>query len=658
MKILKLPMIFLGVLICFTACKTAQNVNRSIGARANLVWHSYHDLTTKEYAQKYDELRRDGFILKDMDAYKSGDRTLFSMIWEENTDGRKWSQWRNMIEKNYREKLEENNKKGYLLCDIEGYTYEGKLYYAAIWEENLEGKKWQSYIDLTSSEFNRIENEKRRQGYRLVDIEAYETPKGLRYACIWHENINDIKWRMVRDMTQDKYDQMIKAFSTLNFRFIDFESYKVDGELRYAVIWVFNKENHASHVRSGRDELAFNNLYRLYRDQGFRLVDFERHETTKGLRYAGVWIENDDRYRWAKKRKIDDLISTYRVSSNLPGISVAIIHKGNLVYQRGFGKADSAAGKDAHGRSVYLLASVSKVIGGTMAVKLENKSPFITRNAVNTLDLSKKTRTYLNQMNARHTHTVEELMAHLGCIWHYSTGPEPPAGHYPTALSAAQQIWGTQPLRNFLNSDSILVPCVIGNTERYSTHAFTFLAAVLEQVTGKTTAQLIEDEINKPYGLNSIRVQFENPVLLPNYDRVVPYNRYTAINYSNSSWKALGGGLEGDAVDVAWFGWKVLNGEIVDSTTRENRLWSKFNGTGRYGLSWRVATATGELTRNIAEHTGKTNGANSILRVYRDAGDELVIAILTNQRESNKSSIYYHNPSLLATAIADEILDP
>jgi CubicO group peptidase (beta-lactamase class C family) len=658
MKILKLPIIFLGVLICFTTCKTAQNASRTLGPRANLVWHSYHDLTTEEYAQKYDELRRDGFILKDMDAYKSGDRTLFSMIWEENTDGRKWSQWRNMTADSYREKSEENNRKGYLLSDIEGYTYKGKQNYAAIWEENLEGIKWQSYTDLTSSEFNRIENEKKGQGYRLVDIEAYETPNGLRYACIWHENVNKTLWILHKDLTRSNYEKMLESFSNKNFRVVEFESYQVDGELRYAVIWVFNKENHASHVRSGRNELAFNNLYRLYRDQGFRLVDFERHETPKGLRYAGVWIENDDRYRWAKKRKIDDLISTYRVSSNLPGISVAIIHKGNLVYQRGFGKADSAAGKDAHGRSVYLLASVSKVIGGTMAVKLESKSPFITNNAVKTLDLSKKTRTYLNQMNARHTHTVEELMAHLGCIWHYTTGPEPPDGHYPTALSAAQQIWGTAPLNNFTNSMNRRVPCVIGDTQLYSTHAFTFLAAVLEQVTGKTTAQLIEDEINKPYGLNSIRVQFEDSVLQPNYDRVVPYNRDTATNYSNSSWKALGGGLEADAVDVAWFGWKVLNGEIVDSATRENRLWSKFNGTGKYGLSWRVATATSERTRNVAQHTGSALGARSILRVYRDAGDQLAIAILTNQRERDTSSIYYHNPSLLATAIADEILDP
>ncbi|WP_413167730.1 hypothetical protein ACL6C3_13630 [Capilliphycus salinus ALCB114379] len=45
-------------------------------------------------------------------------------------------------------------------------------------------------------------------------------------------------------------------------------------------------------VRSDRTETQFANLWQEYRDEGYRLVDFEHYPTANGDRYAGVWAEN------------------------------------------------------------------------------------------------------------------------------------------------------------------------------------------------------------------------------------------------------------------------------------------------------------------------------------------------------------------------------
>ncbi|MEM7106374.1 MAG: serine hydrolase [Bacteroidota bacterium] len=604
-------------------------------APPNLAWASRRDLNTNQFSDWFDHYRDRGWIIKDVDAYPSGNNMRYSMIWEENTDGRGWAEWRNLTSDAYHEKWNQYREQGYIPTDVEGYMSGNNLRFAGIWEQNVDGLAWSSKRNMTSSQFGTYFKEQKADGKRIVDIEAYETPSGLRYAAIWHENKTNILWAEYRDMTRESYQNKIDQFSDDGYRVIDFESYMKNGSQRYAAIWEKNIYNHATAVRSNRTATEYANYWRLYRDQGMRLIDFERYETPSGTRYAGVWTENSPRYRWNKKDEVDNIITNYKNNNGIKGISVAIIHKGELKYQRGFGFAEQDKGKNAHGRSVYLTASISKVLGGTLAAKLENEGQLKDGTNVN-LDLTQPTTNYLNIPANGHTHTVEQLLSHLGCIWHYSTGPEP-NGHFSNAQDALEQIWNTSPMGS----------CSIGSNRNYSTHAFTFVGAVLEDVTGRDIARLIEEEISDRYNLNSIKVQFRENSLRSNYERVAPYDSNgNETTYGDNSWKVLGGGIEADAVDLAWLGERVRNGTIVNAATRDNRLWTRVNPNFANGLAWSIGS---DAHGNFAEHGGSWTGARSHMRVYRDADDELVITILSNQGG--------HSPSNLATSIADELLN-
>jgi CubicO group peptidase (beta-lactamase class C family) len=286
-------------------------------------------------------------------------------------------------------------------------------------------------------------------------------------------------------------------------------------------------------------------------------------------------------------------------------------------------------------RSVYLAASVSKVIGGTLAAKLEAEGRLSDGRLVN-LDLTAPTSQYIVNLPPYHNHTVQQLLSHLGCLWHYDTGPEPGNGFYSMATPAMQQMW----------TDPQLPGCTPGVSRNYSTHAFTFVGAVLEQATGRPIDYLVKEEIAKQYDLPSLRAQFETSSLPYNYERAAPYDDAgNETNYEDNSWKVLGGGIEVSAVDLARFGWKTLNAETVDAATRDNRLWTRVRWNQPNGLAWEVRNVGG---RRVAEHGGSWSGARSHLRVYRDDG--LVIAILSNRRG--------HSPSNLATSIANAVLSP
>jgi CubicO group peptidase (beta-lactamase class C family) len=347
-----------------------------------------------------------------------------------------------------------------------------------------------------------------------------------------------------------------------------------------------------------------------------------------------VWAENNARYRYARKAEIDSAIQTYQSQNSITGISVAIVRDGQMIYRRGFGWAERDAQKQAHGETVYLTASVSKVVGGTLAARLEDVGRLRDGTQVQ-LALDNRTSRYLTRLPAAHSHTVRQLLSHLGCIWHYSTGPTP-SGHYSWARDAAERMWDTPPLRN----------CTIGTDRNYSTHGFTFVGAVLEQVTGRPITRLIREEIAAPFGLGSLRVQFEGTALPSNYERAQPYtDDGRETRYDDNSWKVLGGGIEINGVDLAEFGWRTLNAETVAAAARDNRLWTRVIAGQPNGLAWEVRTVGG---RRVAEHGGSWQGARSHLRVYRDDG--LSIAILSNQGD--------HSPSALATTIANVILRP
>jgi len=600
----------------------------------NIAWASFRDLTSSEFSAKFSEYKKD-YILIDTEAYKAGSRTKYAMVWRKNTDRRAWAAFRNMSSNEYHEKWAHYKSQGYRPTDIESYRVNGQQKYSGIWVKNKEGYGWSSKRNLTASEYGTYFQEQKRKGYRVADIEAYQTNGGTRYAAIWVQNKENIAWAQLRDMSRSSYQNKVNEYSNKGYILVDFEAYKVGDSEKYAAIWE-KRSGFAYQVRTNCSEVQFANLWREYRDQGYRLVDFERYQTNAGTRYGGVWIENSSRFKYSKKSQLDAVIKKYHSDNNIPGISVAVVKDGKMVYRRGFGYANKEAKKVAHGESIYLSASISKVIGGTIAAELQERGQ---------LNFNNTTRSYLTNVRqsdgnrvtlpARHQHTVGQLFAHLGCIQAYS-GPEPTTQHYVKAIDALPQIWNA----SFIND------CDTGSDYNYSTHGFTYLAAVLEKITGKTSAQLIQSEIAVPHKLSSIRAMYTSASVPANYERVKPYNdNNTPTSFADNSWKVFGGGIEASPVDLAWFGWKVLYGKVVSKSTRDNVLWNRVNPSFVRGIGWRIPTVDG---KKVAEHGGSVKGTRTFMRVYRDDG--LVIVVMTNRRNQGSGSL-----SDLTTAIANTI---
>lgn len=615
----------------------------------NVAWASLRGLDSNRYGELFDHYRSLDYMLIDVEARPVGTDTEYAMVWRENTEGRPWLQNRNMDTFQLEDRMSERTGQGYRALDIEGYMRNSSLQHAAIWVENRENIKWEARWDMEESRLSDFHDRMESSGLRPIDINAYDSQNGLLMAGIWYENVDDYAWEMELNMTREEYLGQSDQLSNQGYIMIDYESYTKPAGQRYAGIWVKPNNYGAYQIRTGRDQLGYANLWRNYRDDGYRLANFSSANTDSGTRYGGIWIENSDRLHYEHATDITADIETHRATFNTNGISVAVIHQGDMVYRQGFGHADTEAGKTAHSRTVYSAASISKVFGATLAAKLEAEGQLRDGTAVN-LDLSLPTDHYLGSVTdpisgefygsipSHHTHTLEQLLAHIGCVPHYKddNNPDSPyvnnrTAHYETQSMAVSSVHGADVHEKDLWDIALLPGCTIGSTRDYSTAAFTFVGAALEQATGRSLNQLLEEELFKPYGLTDTRVQFEQSTLPGNYERAVPYsNSGAASSYADNSWKTIGGGLESSAHDLARFGWMVLDGQIVNDDVRDNRLWSPVaagctsfsGGSCTNGLGW-----SGDP--NFMEHGGLGSGAHTHLRIYPKDG--MVIAVMANR---------------------------
>jgi len=577
-----------------------------------------------------------------------------AFVWQPRTRG--WVERHDMTAAQFDLENQNQRSAGNRLSDFEAYDTSSGMRYAGTWVANTEGIAWSVDYDMTQAEYSTARQNVMSNGYRLVDIEGYETSSATRWGAVWYQSCDNTTWRDVLAMDGPTFDQQESAFARQGFRVVDLESYETSAGQRYAAIWEQQPTTRDWEVQRDLTIKGFINFHRRYEDDGYRLIDFESYDTSGGLRYAGIWAENDARHDFAIAPILDDSIRAYQAQWRIPGMSVVVIRNGEVIFRRGFGFADVANQKTASSQTIYLTASVAKVFGATIAARLEERG---------LLDLSSPTSDFVT-LPSDHTHTIEQLLSKTGCVWHYGEGPAPTQQYYQWRDSAVAQMQApllqNPPPTPGTPPQGPIRYCTPGRYYHYSTHGFTFVGAALENVLQKDIHTIVYDEIARPYGLSSLRtvaplvsIGSIGGSFVPRYDLAQGYafggSGSQTQNYEDSSWKVLGGGLQTDALDLARFGWLALNGDIVSPATRDTVLWTSLTGSATnwpsmtsaapaVGLAWdlrNVAVGTpsptnllNTTTRRVAAHGGTATGARSQLTIFRDDG--LVIAILTNQR--------------------------
>jgi CubicO group peptidase (beta-lactamase class C family) len=169
---------------------------------------------------------------------------------------------------------------------------------------------------------------------------------------------------------------------------------------------------------------------------------------------------------------VEDL-STYipaqMQAAKVPGLSIALIQEGKIVWVEGFGETNSITGKPVTGDTIFEVASISKPIAAYAALQLVERG---------TLALDEPVHQYLSQ-------------------------PWLPPSDYAEQITLRHLLTHTSGLTNNVNpvDKSIVYPP--GERFEYSGVGFMYLQEVLEQVTGKSLEQIAQEQVFEPLKMDA-----------------------------------------------------------------------------------------------------------------------------------------------------------
>ncbi|MDH5302135.1 MAG: serine hydrolase [Gammaproteobacteria bacterium] len=610
-------------------------------------WASIRDLSKSAFVDKVEFYRQAGYRMQDVEIYMLNNEKRYSAVFRKNDDGRDWQAYFDLSANGFNAKVEYYKNNSGRMIDQEVHVANGIPTYSGIWIENTENLESVSYHDVLAAEFN-TKFAQYKQTFIPVDYESYIVDGKRYYSMVWRKNVANLSWRF---KPEQAYENYVADFNVLkgDYRLQDLEIYMKGQNRYYTSIWVENLNGRYWESAVSLNSQQFSNKWNRMKDAGYRLVNFMPYVDENGFKYAGIWRQNSDRPNWELKSQVDDLAVDFWQSWNIPSVSVGIAVGGEIKYLRGVGEADIANQVAAHADSVYRLASVSKAIGGVLTMKLVEKH----NGNFNLDDFAKWD--WLNSLPEGHDYTVGQLVANrsgIGTYGQFGSDTDNPGfnANFDSAWNASQFII-SEPLNNR-----------VGEYE-YSTHGYTVLGAVLEQVELKNIFDIVKDEITIPYAVPTLRQEFRNQAV---QNRVKIYtdadkdsNEPPAQNVESArndiTWKTLGGGLEASTYDLLRFGMKLANEEIISKASMDV-MWSDptpgsagtAGDNGSYNYGWNVGTFTNKDGNNYlkAVKDGGALGVSSYITIVPDL--DIVIVVLTNRR-------YPHFASSLAVDIEDAL---
>jgi serine beta-lactamase-like protein LACTB len=306
-------------------------------------------------------------------------------------------------------------------------------------------------------------------------------------------------------------------------------------------------------------------------------------------------------------------------SESLPGLSVAVIKSGEIVWSEGFGFANLEHGAPVTPTTRFRIASISKTLTMALVGRLME---------LGVLDLDAPIQRYAPSFpDKAGAITLRLLAAHRSGLTHYDDEDMINAVHYAD-MTAALAKFRDRPLEQ-----------APGVKFSYSSFGYNLIGAAVEGATREPFIASMARHVTGPLGL-AHTVPDAYSEIIPGrtafYRRGVEGRAENAPAVDNSDvWSA--GGYLSTAEDLVRFGNAVVEGDFLQPRTREMLLEPDPRNLAEgeaFGLGWQIESKDGYA---IVGHDGSHVGAMSRLRVYRGTG--VSVAVLVNLSIDAKNEV-------------------
>ncbi|MDB5334790.1 MAG: D-aminoacylase [Planctomycetaceae bacterium] len=202
---------------------------------------------------------------------------------------------------------------------------------------------------------------------------------------------------------------------------------------------------------------------------------------------------------------LDKLLTSFVGDHKIPGAALAVSRKGKLVYARGCGFADVSKQEVVEPASLFRIASLSKPITAVAVLqlmergKLKLEDPILQHLSV-LVPMSEADR----QAHPWQKITIRHCLHHTGG-WDSKASFDPM--FRPILIAEALQIPSPPAAINiirFMSTKPIDFP--VGDRYAYSNFGYSILGRIIEQASGQTYEQYVQEHVLRPVGVKSARL--------------------------------------------------------------------------------------------------------------------------------------------------------
>ncbi len=314
----------------------------------------------------------------------------------------------------------------------------------------------------------------------------------------------------------------------------------------------------------------------------------------------------------------DEKLNGFLETAKVPGLSISVSQKGELIYSKGFGYADLEKQTPVDPSSTkFRIGSVSKTLTAAGLARLYQEGK---------IDLDVSIKKYVPIWPEKEgTITLRQLGGHLAGIRHYRSGEFYSDRNYPTV---------TDGLGIFINDSLINTP---GTEYSYSSYGWNLIAAAMEGAYGGGTflqtadfLQYMQQNVFDALKMENTVAEYVNESI-PNLTSFYESQNDKVINahFVDNSYKWAGGGFVGTTEDLCLFGQAHMKAGFLNQEVLDEWMASQKTTDGKltnYGIGW--LTFNRPSGRVYYGHSGGSVGGTTYFLIHKES--ETVLAITAN----------------------------
>lgn len=315
----------------------------------------------------------------------------------------------------------------------------------------------------------------------------------------------------------------------------------------------------------------------------------------------------------SKADKIETLLKKYVENDQFNG-AVLVAEGGDVIYSNGFGMANFEHNVPNKTDTKFRIASITKQFTAALILQLVEEGK---------LELDKPISAYLPNYKgpAADVVTIHHLLTHTSGIPSYTSFP----GFFES--SSRDPYTPDELIKTFQDSTLQFTP---GEKFVYNNSGYVLLGRIIEEVTGKTYEQVLQERIFDPLGMTNSGYDHSKNILK---NRAAGYEREgdQLINapYLDMSLPYAAGSIYSTVEDLYLWDQALYGNKILSEESKKLMFAHHIPaGNGFYGYGWGLGKQPLGKTKDSVEvmaHSGGINGFNTLITRYPESRNFVVL---------------------------------